>query len=419
MISKLSIVQYILIYLIITMQGSVIFLQYSNEILIAGLVVSIILMLLYKIYFSRCAVLNFIVLSILLLGICFKTSFSLSINSILNILIRLMLVYVCVNLDKNEFLNRFLNVVFLLSLISIICFFIFKTPLESSIIRFMRINYVHTWTGDVSYGGYLYNYIPNYDRNVGIYREPGMYQILLNVALYILFFKVNNFSINKRLLYSVVIITTIISAQSTTGYISLISLIVFFLFSKDGFYKKKMLSIVFIAALALSIVIIPKSNNFINQNFFEKIKFNTKSMSFKNGSSNSRLVMMKIDLSILSEKEFGTGFEEYQNYWDVKKRGVIDKETSSAVGITKNLAVFGIATGMYMILLMIIGFFYKSRNIIEFLAILFIYINTCLSQPEIFFPLFIVLMMINKNDIRKDTIDDKGCYYINLPQQNL
>ena len=94
------------------------------------------------------------------------------------------------------------------------------------------------------------NYISIY-RNYGIFREPGVFQFFLNLALILLLFR--NSQIYTNLKWMCVLIITVLSTISTAGYIVMAILLVTYLGSNSHSKKTRLIvmSIVFSAMLAM------------------------------------------------------------------------------------------------------------------------------------------------------------------------
>lgn len=72
-------------------------------------------------------------------------------------------------------------------------------------------------------------------RNNGIFNEPGLYQMVLNTALYFTMFFPEQLKCGakKQERYMLILIIAIVTCQSTTGYLSLGAIIVGYLMTKQ------------------------------------------------------------------------------------------------------------------------------------------------------------------------------------------
>ena len=119
--------------------------------------------------------------------------------------------------------------------------------------------------------------ISNYYRNFGIFREPGVYQVFLNIAImFELFYKNEKPSLIKL----IILYVTIISTFSTPGYIAALILTgAYVLFEKNTLKiskmeksKKKILMILLVIAIATSVFY--QLNDSFSENFsdaFDKL----------------------------------------------------------------------------------------------------------------------------------------------------
>lgn len=88
------------------------------------------------------------------------------------------------------------------------------------------------------HGMFLYSHRTVDMRNVSIFTEPGIYQMVLNTAIFVLLFlrdKLVSFSDKKVGRALMILSCALLSTQSTTGYISLCFIVLFYMF----FEKKR------------------------------------------------------------------------------------------------------------------------------------------------------------------------------------
>lgn len=77
-----------------------------------------------------------------------------------------------------------------------------------------------------SYNFYIYSFVVQHQhRNCGPFGEPGQYQCILSAALFFTLFHLNKVTPQYRIWAMIVFVFTIITTQSTTGYISLVVII--------------------------------------------------------------------------------------------------------------------------------------------------------------------------------------------------
>lgn len=396
--------QYLLIYIVLLFHRSQITNWYEDKLLIIALLLSLFIIIYYNMKLNIKVLIGIGILAILQLIICVYTNNSLSIPSVLNTIILCIITYISIEFNKEEFLNRLVKTIVFLAAVSLIGFIVWNSPLESILVKIVPtisngVDYYGT-----TYGGVLYHHIPNYYRNVGIYREPGLYQIVLSVGLFIVLY-FNNIKLKraKRIVYSIILILTLITAQSTTGYISLIILLLGYLIVGNDIYIKRIVSMACLSIVVATALVfaIQGQDNFIQKNLFSKIQINKYSGGFKDGTGRARTIMMKIDFDVLKEKPLGLGYDDYLQRWKSKKYTL--HETSSAVGLSIMLCVYGVIVGTIIVMMCPIFMILRIKNIGKALILVAVYFNTILAQPTIFFPIFMMFLFLYD-------LDERGYY---------
>ena len=395
---------YIIIYLLIISQGSVLY-NNNQEIFLA---IYFILASLFALKKRRKKIdkeLGFIcILTIGLLVTRIATSGGLSFGSIGNIVATFLIAYLAVNYEKQLFAERYVKLVVFLSGISLAVFFI----------QIVDINFIKNYLpvskqiNGNCYGGYLATVVEKHAlRNVGLATEPGRYQVYLIPALVFTLFKTECIHCSDKSIiwFRIILILTIISAQSTTGYIALLLVLAGYLL--EGLYykksnqsklRKKTNMILILACIALAIYLMfTGSENFIYENFINKM-FNKSGMfDLSDNTGSVRIISLLTDLSIAIKHPLGMGFDAYQSLWLVSKVKFIG-EPSSCVGLTISCAALG-----FPITLLIILFYIKElnknwKNIIQKGLLLLLLFNTALAQPVLYYAPMLVMFMVNSNN---------------------
>ncbi len=149
-----------------------------------------------------------------------------------------------------RFARYFTSIMMVLSIVSLVAFVLmYVAPnvikMLPVTVNIANINY---------YNGGLF-VVPSYSyqgfiRNFGLFREPGVYQMYLIMALLLQLFVVKTNMLFRYIIFVITIITT----MSTTGYIALAFFLILFVLNSEGLSKSK--RIIFIIILALGIIII-------------------------------------------------------------------------------------------------------------------------------------------------------------------
>lgn len=148
--------------------------------------------------------------------------------------------------DLETFARCFIAIIRFLAICSLVGFFIVAVnpkalafaPIFQSTNGLKYYN-LFIFTSPVSfYSGFV--------RNQGIFREPGVYQMYLMLALIMDNFLLKNKSVKRIILFS----ATIVSTMSTTGYIALAFFLLVLILKADGITKHQKEILIFLAVVA-------------------------------------------------------------------------------------------------------------------------------------------------------------------------
>lgn len=401
-INKKAINHYLLIYLLIVFQESILFNMYSSAIYVFTIVLSGMFLLSRRKLLSSKYMIFVYVLAILLVGVVFISRGSLSIASVLNILSRFLLVLLVYEFDKKHFSERYIKLVAFLAGISLPLFAI--QCVNANILKTILPEYVFLERGRY-YGTLLFSYSNWHEfRNIGIATEPGRYQIYLTAALYLLLFRTEryNLSFAKQRLYGVLIISALVTAQSVTGYISLLLIILTYILITNKRQNNNKSFIVIAIGIILIYLLLQGSESILYKSFLNKIMNNSGELDLTVSSGGSRIVSILTDFKIALDYPLGAGYEIYQSKWLSYKVGTSYDE-SSCVGLTGNLAAIGFPA---TVLVWIFYIYYAKKNSKSFLnrmLLVTLVINTSLAQPLIYYPAFMVLFLVGPGIKYKNT----------------
>lgn len=403
-IKKSAVLQYFLIYLMLIIPGSCLF----NKVLL-GNVKYYILIALYgflfiinKKYRKPYAV---VFCSVLFLIVGFQRLISggVGINAWLQFAVCILSVQFAIACDTENFLNRWIKMVIFFSVISIIFWSVFCIVPNIVNIWPARTFYTQSigskgwetvWHGK---GVLLYSYLEIHStRNCGIYTEPGVYQIVLNSALFILLFwrqKLHLKDFRQYKKYVLIIVTALITCTSTTGYIGmLLNLIFFFLIksSRDITVKRIKKYVFWAVGIAIIVILMEYSINGTESILYKQIiikLFGTSDVgkiSLSEGSGQYRMGTILYSLDTVFKHPFGVGYDKFASMKSIYGDGLV------AASLASFAAIYGIIPWIIVIFIIFYPVFkYEKRG----KAILFIllFVNTTLAQTDLLYP---SLMMI-------------------------
>lgn len=217
---------------------------------------------------------------------------------------------ICNGLKKKQFMENYCNIILFLAIISLVCFVLYRVA--PGIYDFFPTN---LWRyGSTRFVNLFFVVIPvgmsDYFRNFGIFYEPGIFQIYLNIALFYELFR-ENIKFKRVLL----ILITIITTMSTNGYITAILIIAVYgyniLGKRDVSKKVKYLYLATII-IGFIIMIIMVSSGYIGERVFTKFTETRDS-----GSTFDRLnaIVYAIE-KYISSPVLGVGFAGYSDAYN-------------------------------------------------------------------------------------------------------
>ncbi len=380
-LSKLSqsTLQYILIYGIFTLCGSLLFTQYQNVFLYATVFLFIILFLINK---HNRLISPVLMCGVLLVSVLFVrvVSGEIGINAWLLNSAQFLIVYCAFYIDKENFLDRYVKLTCIMAVISVIGFVLnmaMPSILDRVLIsRIHRFNKAETYT--TLYRGLLFFTCTSVDmRNFGIYTEPGRYQAMLNGALFCVLFcqKYLNMDKKQSLRAIIILAITIVTTRSTTGYIMMGTLFVgYILLRKDEFNYKLKRTILAVALLGTAILLVDFVRNGADSIVGAVVlgKLEDTDIDDMSSSGGARLRMIEICLRSIVEKPWGMGTLSVEG-------------NNVSAGILKYIASFGVVPGIYILVWIFRPISKSFQGKIELVSFIIIYVYLGLAQTFIFY----------------------------------
>ena len=289
---------------------------------------------------------------------------------------------ICTVIPVQDFKRAFVNVMALLALVSVLGF-----GLRYVYPGIVKVLPVITNTSDYKYGSLLLTTIPHdmlyvTFRNYGIFREPGVYQFFLNLALIFLLEKPD---VAKSWQFYALLLAMVFTF-STAGYILCIAIILVYFFLDRLEIK---LETVVPVALGVVAVLFLFSRGIIkaDSNIFTKLLS-------KNASTNSRFGSIAVDFHIaLMNPVFGSGFEFVEhNFRTIALDEFALNEMHNTNTIMKMMAVHGFAAPV--LFLSGLALFCRKHLIRRGWTIFFVVFAAMMSASDLIFNTIIYILMI-------------------------
>lgn len=402
-INKSAITQYLLIYLMFIIPGSCLFAKYWTGTMKYYVLLIVYAALIafknkYRSRYSICfllLLLFFTVFSRLLVG-------GVGLSAWCQFAVCILSTQIAICCDRENFLNRWIQTVEFFAAISIGFWAVFYIapnlvnlwPAQSYDTQALGTAGWETyWHGK---GVLLYSYLEIHPtRNCGIFTEPGVYQIVLNMALFVLLFWKDKLSFAAERQYRRclnIILIGIITAQSTTGYLGLVLILFFFYFthqehevSRVKFY---LMGLVFIALVVLFVDYAIRANDSIlYKQIIEKL-FGSSGSGFdvSSGTGQYRLGTMIVSLATVFQHPLGVGYDAFYAARNAFGSGLV------AASLLAYAAVYGIIPWLIVLGMIFTPVFRYQRRAVAFLYVL-LFVNTTLAQTDLIYPAFFMIPM--------------------------
>lgn len=327
---------------------------------------------------------------------------NISIVSTLNLMSKFLIAYCAVKADVDHYFERFVRVTIVMAICSLVFFLLSQTPAANLMTYVFIPNHALSWTGNISYGRFLYHYMPGYTRNVGIYSEPGVFQLFLNLCLFCVLFMQEYCKISekKARVYTLILLFTIITTMSTAGYITTLIILAGYIIKVRKQLSVRNMAILLIIIVSLAVF---SQTEIFYESFLKKLQFSA-SGTFKAGTGNARLASILLDLKYIANNVWGNG---YSGSW-INTSTIAQSEVGSSVGLTSMVNVYGIPIAIIIYGSYLWAFRKTAKEPLGFLVLLLTFISGFLSQPWILTPVYLTILSYGfcANHIRSDVMDN-------------
>lgn len=312
-------------------------------------------------------------------------------------LIQIMAIYTAYLLDKEAFITRYVKSIAFYAAVSLACFVLQIIGVWQAI------------TPAITYGGMQFKgilplhvaglYGDKIGRNLGIFYEPGVYQIPLNTALYFLLFFQDRISMSakKRNKYFLFILLAIITAKSTTGYLGFGAIYACYFITTTRSKKQKGLFVFAIIAVVVLMDMLMNGENsviyaVVVNKLFDENGFNLAA----SGSGFYRVRTIAYVIEVIKRYPLGAGYDNYNAYILTQKQYL-----NELVGVEclKAFAYYGTPQMIMVYAYLLKTAWQRKRNLVQWILAVFLYINTTMAQSEIFYPALVILFLFDGKKI--------------------
>lgn len=425
-IKKGTITQYILIYAMLVFNGGILYpvLQSSVPTVLSIFMYLIVAIGLFSMFFNSekygdnyCRIMA-IILFVSVVFVRF-TAGGVGLSALMQYLVCIMVAFLAVCVDKDRFATRLINVVYILAAISIAGYILqlfAPDVLKSVLTSFDSTFSYNDWSAaayggsasSVSYKAWGLLFFTMRDgemtRNLGIFTEPGNYQIVLNAALFVLLFLPKLYSLTPKQIRRrfFVIAVAILTCQSTSGYIIFLVLCIAFIFSNRGTDDDSMIvtrrGILYLIVGALIVLIadyfIRGAESFLNSAVISKL-FEGGSLNIQASTGYWRMGSILSSLMIMLRNPLGAGYDS--------TLATVQSNLSGSAGGA--LMTFGATLGIVPFICTLVWFIRPvvRENRLQIpakIAFIYLFLQSTLAQTSVFYPVvvsIVVLLLVTRN----------------------
>lgn len=399
LLNTTALVQYFLLFIFVTVHGSVYWIAVWRDIPVKPAIIFFIVFFVWSIF--KLSIHRFVIIyiffNIIIHGLDGyiqekQIITSEALQAVMPYLVYVFLVWVFYKLNPEKALTRFMKFVAFLSAFSIVCFTI---QTIFGVNSFSPISHMLSERG--LYGFLLYSGATNdLLRNYGMFGEPGIYQIIINTAIFIMLFWKDRlfFSGTEYKTILTILIITLITINSTIGFIEFGCLLCGAIFTSSHIMKKRIISIAtVIVVMALADYFFNGDESIIIKNLIDKIVAmdigNHVDGFDENTSGGARLYILSIVADAFRNNML----------WGIGDSGLMNLLSLSArwqEGGTGNaLGIYLIRRGIIPTLSVIIPILYRcyknKRAAVEFWMIILLFFITTLAQSQIMYASYILI----------------------------
>ncbi len=316
-----------------------------------------------------------------------------ALNGVVQIALYIVGVYLITNaIGFGEYRRVYIDVVVVLSVISLIVLFCVNTGILSAHKEIINgkgflISSLHV----VGWENTIFR-----NRLCGLFHEPGMFQIIINIAiLYSLdeIIGVSDFSgVKKQLFQIIILIITLLETRSTAGYLVFGFEVVYFLWKKRKTIRNKFLKILYWSTIPIFGVVMAsmlKSDVVVSKLQSTNISFSIRMNDFISGIK-----------MIFLQPILGLGYESKLYYSSIEEYGI----DSMSNGIFNIAIMLGVPFIICVLVLLIRNMRRQKWNV-SLIIVLFVFVIQGLVESWFFFPVSLAFLFSwkeQKENVRRE-----------------
>ena len=306
-------------------------------------------------------------------------------------------VYFVYQIDPENAMTKFIKIVVFFALISIVCYCLAlngQGDLLSSI-------FPSRWgTGTRQYcGSWFYAYCSIFDRNNGVFYEPGVNQISLVMCIFAMLFMPTkiNLSERKKATYLVILIIALITTKSTTGYMGLAVIVAFYLFKKKERSSIAIGATIILVMLYLVYDYYARGVDSLVQTYLIGKLNELSSRDITLSSGGARVVAMQLGVEAALNHPFGIG---YLN-WERQLQAIYGVKFGTGNALFSTLGIRGFCAFFCSLFLAIMPAIKTMNAYSSIIVYIFLFINITTAQGKVFYPAILMVAFLMYADLEE------------------
>ena len=315
-------------------------------------------------------------------------------------------VFFVYQIDPRNAMTKFIKIVVFFAAISLVCYVIILNGHGSLLSKV----FPSRWgTGSRQYcGSIFYAYCSRFDRNNGVFYEPGVYQISLVMCIYSMLYMTEKININQktRNVFLIILVLSLITTKSTTGYLGLAVIFAGFLIKKK---ERSTATVGIIIIMFAGYLVYDYYSNgaqsLVQIYLIDKLS-ETTTRDITLSSGGARIVAMKLGIQAALNHPFGIG---YLN-WDRQLQNIYGVKFGTGNALFSLLGIRGFCAFFCALYLAIIPSIKTMKSISAIIVYIFLFINITSAQGKIFYPAILMAAFLLYDEL--DETERFGLYYI-------
>ena len=416
-VSKKAILQYLMLYVMLIFCQTHVYRLYIRPNLTVHVGLAILFLIIGAVNFRKKMKRPFWMCAFLLAAVFFVRFINGGVGIVfwVEMAAKILITYIAILIDPEQFLTRFVKIITFFAAISIVGWLQQIAGLNiMQKIGMVNNDFYTTVTWDKGYVeetqrkiyGLLFYVTTEFEikRNMSIFTEPGIYQMVLNAAIFVVVFCNKLIELNRKEIKKIYLILTIalITTQSTSGYFGYAVIVLGVLLTRSADTRTIKNYIYIILMVGLVVLLgdysVRGNDSLIYKALLSKVFSSQGDFSLSASTGVYRYEMIAMAILAMAMNPFGMGYEAWEKLYRLNS-------FADAGGYP---FIIGAVIGIVPLLVSLWWIFsplkYMKNKWVEIVVFVFLYFNTAMAQTSAFYPAIIFLPVFL--DIMRQNIND-------------